>query len=499
MANPERLTNKTVAHPSRSHCSSGMMSGGSPLARGQESTAQRAPESVSRRTAARVGIASVEQEAARARAVDSVVAQPAILLGDPHQMHGVEGMVDAVHLGRVSGARRRRPGLVGGGADLSADAPFEPLHRRGDRRALGFRVARAARQDRAQLSHVGGGASAAARLLNCTGSSAAGSPARRPPGRSPSRRAGRAARDAPGARAPRRTRPTGWPSWSAPTRSAPTTPNNAVGLLHEEMRRLRLAHHAGGRRPQGAGRRRAGGRPRRLLAGRHGGARGASADRDRREEVAGLPPEDWDNVIVATGPSPRPRWPRRSARSPARTRSPSSTPSRRSSTSDTIDMSKAWFQSRYDKAGPGGTGADYINCPMTRSSTRPSSTRCWPATRPSSRSGRPTPLFRRLPADRGDGRARPRDAALRADEAGRADQSAQADRPAAYAVVQLRQDNALGTLYNMVGFQTKLKYGEQAERLPHDPGAREGRVRAARRAAPQHLPQQPRLLDRRCG
>jgi methylenetetrahydrofolate--tRNA-(uracil-5-)-methyltransferase len=31
-----------------------------------------------------------------------------------------------------------------------------------------------------------------------------------------------------------------------------------------------------------------------------------------------------------------------------------------------------------------------------------------------------------------------------------------------YAVVQLRQDNALGTLYNMVGFQTKLKYGEQA-------------------------------------
>ena len=40
----------------------------------------------------------------------------------------------------------------------------------------------------------------------------------------------------------------------------------------------------------------------------------------------------------------------------------------------------------------------------------------------------------------------------------------------AYAVVQLRQDNALGTLYNMVGFQTKLKYGAQARDLPHDPG-----------------------------
>jgi methylenetetrahydrofolate--tRNA-(uracil-5-)-methyltransferase len=38
-------------------------------------------------------------------------------------------------------------------------------------------------------------------------------------------------------------------------------------------------------------------------------------------------------------------------------------------------MDKAWFQSRYDKVGPGGTGKDYINCPMTRRSTRLSSTR----------------------------------------------------------------------------------------------------------------------------
>src|SRR4029078_6017718 len=32
---------------------------------------------------------------------------------------------------------------------------------------------------------------------------------------------------------------------------------------------------------------------------------------------------------------------------------------------DSIDMSKAWFQSRYDKAGPGGSGAYYINLPLT--------------------------------------------------------------------------------------------------------------------------------------
>ena len=58
-----------------------------------------------------------------------------------------------------------------------------------------------------------------------------------------------------------------------------------------------------------------------------------------------------------------------------------------------------------------------------------------------------------------------------------------------YAVVQLRQDNALGTLFNMVGFQTKLKYGEQSQGVPADSRAGAGGVRTARRAPPQHLPQ----------
>ena len=58
-----------------------------------------------------------------------------------------------------------------------------------------------------------------------------------------------------------------------------------------------------------------------------------------------------------------------------------------------------------------------------------------------------------------------------------------------YAVVQLRQDNALGTLFNMVGFQTKLKYGEQARVLRLIPGLERRRIRAARRPASQHLPQ----------
>ena len=61
----------------------------------------------------------------------------------------------------------------------------------------------------------------------------------------------------------------------------------------------------------------------------------------------------------------------------------------------------------------------------------------------------------------------------------------------AYAIVQLRQDNKLATLYNMVGFQTKLKYGEQARVFQMIPGLENRQLRPARRIAPQHLPQQP--------
>ena len=151
----------------------------------------------------------------------------------------------------------------------------------------------------------------------------------------------------------------------------------------------------------------------------------------------------------------------------------------------------AWLQSRYDKAGPGGGGADYINCPLDKSAVRRLHRRA--AGRREDRVqgvGGIDALFRGLPADRGDGRARPRDAALRPDEAGRPHQPASTRREP-YAVVQLRQDNALGTLWNMVGLPDQAEARRAGARLPPDPGARERRVRAARRPAPQHLPQQP--------
>jgi methylenetetrahydrofolate--tRNA-(uracil-5-)-methyltransferase len=86
----------------------------------------------------------------------------------------------------------------------------------------------------------------------------------------------------------------------------------------------------------------------------------------RRAEIAGLPPDEWDNVIVATGPL---------------TSAPLADAIRGLTGEaslaffdaiapivhrDSIDMNVAWFQSRYDKVGPGGSGADYINCPLTR-------------------------------------------------------------------------------------------------------------------------------------
>ena len=78
-------------------------------------------------------------------------------------------------------------------------------------------------------------------------------------------------------------------------------------------------------------------------------------------------------------------------------------------------------------------------------------------------------LLRGLPADRGDGAPRTADARLRTDEARRNPRSAHAAR-VRYAVVQLRQEDKRGVLYNLVGFQTKLRVGEQQRILRTLPG-----------------------------
>src|SRR5947209_19811479 len=142
--------------------------------------------------------------------------------------------------------------------------------------------------------------------------------------------------------------------------------HNAVGLLHAEMRRLgSLIMQAADRNQVPAGGA--------LAVDRDGfsaavtGALAAHPLIDiRREEMSGLPPADWDNVIVATGPLTSPALAEAIAQRTGKDALAFFDAIAPIVHRDSIDMSVAWFQSRYDKEGPGGSGADYINCPLTR-------------------------------------------------------------------------------------------------------------------------------------
>src|SRR5262249_26107553 len=128
---------------------------------------------------------------------------------------------------------------------------------------------------------------------------------------------------------------------------------------------------------------------------------------------------------------------------------------------DSIDMSVAWRQSRYDKTGPGGSGADYINCPLTREQYfafveallkgDKVAFHEWEASTPYFDGCLPIEVMaERGPETLRHGPMKPFGLT-----------NPHAPGVKHYAVVQLRQDNRLGTLLNMVGFQTKLKHGEQ--------------------------------------
>jgi methylenetetrahydrofolate--tRNA-(uracil-5-)-methyltransferase len=246
--------------------------------------------------------------------------------------------------------------------------------------------------------------------------------------------------------------------------------HNAVGLLHAEMRRLGSLIM----RAADANQVPAGGA---LAVDRDGFAGAVTAAIEAhpliaicREEIAGPPPAEWDSVIVATGPLTSPALAEAigqltgedalaffDAIAPIVHR-------------DTIDMSVAWRQSRYDKAGPGGSGADYINCPLTRQQYAAFVDALiagdkvafheWEASTPYFDGCLPIEIM----AERG--RETLRHGPLK--PFGLTNPHAPDVKP--YAVVQLRQDNRLGTLFNMVGFQTKLKHGEQARVFRTIPG-----------------------------
>lgn len=245
---------------------------------------------------------------------------------------------------------------------------------------------------------------------------------------------------------------------------------NAVGLIHDELRKagsLIMASADANQVPAGSA----------LAVDRDGFSDAVSKALEdhplvtiEREEIAGLPPEDWDSVIVATGP----------LTSPALSEAVLAKSGEDSLAFfdaiapivhfESVDLTKAWFQSRYDKVGPGGTGKDYLNCPMDKQQYEAfvdallagdtTDFKEWEENTPYFDGCLPIEVM----ASRG------RETLRHGPMKPMGLTNAHNPDVKAYAVVQLRQDNALGTLYNMVGFQTKLRYGTQADIFRMVPG-----------------------------
>lgn len=271
---------------------------------------------------------------------------------------------------------------------------------------------------------------------------------------------------------------------------------SAVGLLHEEMRRagsLVMQAADANKVPAGSA----------LAVDREGFSHSIEAALAalpnvtiERNEVAGLPPAEWRHVIIATGP----------LTSAPLAQAISELTGAESLAffdaiapivyADSIDLSQAWYQSRYDKPGPGGTGKDYINCPLdvgqytafidaliTGEKTQ---FKEWE---------RNTPYFEgclpiEVMAERG-----PQTLRYGPMKPVGLTNPHRPEKP--HAVVQLRQDNALGTLYNIVGFQTKLKHAEQTRIFRSIPGLQNARFARLGGIHRNTFINSPRLLDNR--
>jgi len=269
---------------------------------------------------------------------------------------------------------------------------------------------------------------------------------------------------------------------------------NAVGVIHREMRALgSLVIRSADEHQVPAGGA--------LAVDRDGFSAAVEAAiesqpliRVERGEVASLPPEDWDSVIVATGPltsAPLAESIRTLTGEDSLAFFDAIAPIVHR---DSIDMDVAWPQSRYDKAGPGGTGADYLNCPMNRDQYGAFVDALLAAEKIEFREFEGTPYFDgclpiEVMAERG--RETLRHGPMK--PVGLTNAHAPTVKP--YAVAQLRQDNALGTLFNIVGFQTKLKYGEQARVFRLIPGLEKAEFARLGGLHRNTFLNSPRLLD----
>jgi methylenetetrahydrofolate--tRNA-(uracil-5-)-methyltransferase len=244
---------------------------------------------------------------------------------------------------------------------------------------------------------------------------------------------------------------------------------NAVGLLHEEMRRLNsLVMRAADLNQVPAGGA--------LAVDRDGFSAAVTAALESHPLVTlergavAMPPMEWDSVIIATGPLTSLDLATTIAKLTGEAQLAFFDAIAPIVHRESIDLDQVWFQSRYDKAGPGSSGADYINCPLTREqydafvdalvTGDKVSFHEWEASTPYFDGCLPIEVM----AERG--RETLRHGPMK--PFGLTNSHAPGVKP--YAVVQLRQDNKLGTLFNMVGFQTKLKHGEQLRIFRTIPG-----------------------------
>ncbi len=246
--------------------------------------------------------------------------------------------------------------------------------------------------------------------------------------------------------------------------------NNAVGLLHEEMRRcgsLIMSAAKENSVPAGSA----------LAVDREGFSKSVQNALEAhplftmvREEITQIPSEEWDNVIIATGPLTSDSMAKAILDITGEDELAFFDAIAPIIYKDSIDFSKAWYQSRYDK----GDTADYINLPLSKEQyealiddlidTEKYDYKDWEKNTPYFDGCMPIEVM----AERGRESLRfgpMKPVGLTNPNTGEE----------SYAVVQLRQDNKLGTLYNMVGFQTKMKYGAQVESFQKIPGLEKAR------------------------
>ena len=270
---------------------------------------------------------------------------------------------------------------------------------------------------------------------------------------------------------------------------------NAVGLLHDEMRRMNSIMME--------------------MAGKHAVPAGSALAVDRvgfsnavterllahplitleRGEIAGLPPDGWDNVIIATGPLTSPALAAAIREKTGETALAFFDAIAPIVYADSVDMGRAWFQSRYDKGETEAERTAYLNCPMDRAGYETFIDALLAAPKTEFKEWeQDTPYFEgclpiEVMAERGRetlrygplkpvGLTNPHQPDIKA-----------------HAVVQLRRDNTLGTLYNIVGFQTKMKYGAQAEVFALIPGLETARYARLGGIHRNTFLNSPRLLD----